>query len=591
MTLTLNHPLKAHPLADIFPMIPDEERPALRADIEKNGLLDQVIMLDGLILDGRNRYRELQELGWETDPSYYADFNALGYVNADGEPLSPLDYVISKNENRRHLNESQRAMSAARAANMRQGERSDLKPLPTDPEPSANLRKVSQGEAATKFKVSERLVSSATRVMKTGVPALQNLVDQGQVTVSIAEEIARMPEEDQTRIVTENKPAALKTAAKRVARDRRLGELAQKQRDLPIKKYGVIYADPGWHFATRSEGGRDKSPKYTTEPLEKIMAMRVGDIAADDCVLFMWATVPMLIEAICVADAWGFCLINRDKQSGFLMPDKAHARYVTNWDWVKDKIITGYWGRGKHEHLLIFTRGKPVAPAPGTQPASVLDGPEAFDDQMVANAPPWSDEHSAKPDLFAEWIEKLFQGIAKIELNARQARGPEWDIWGNQAPEEESPDSVAGKTAELAAGLPPRVESTPEEIAARREERRQRNAADDEAWEAAAPDADIDTRTLGDVMEADVEALDTRTIGEEPMPPMVTYDGKHTDETDALIRYGYAHKKPIVLICAWLGLPEKKKGIVKGRANRLGLTDPARIIEVNKARAKGSNNG
>lgn len=485
--------LKAHEYADMFPMISDDQRPAFRQDIADNGLTDEIILLGGRILDGRNRYRELKVLGWESQPHYYVTWAEL--VKAKGLTDDPFAYVISKNLRRRHLTDGQRAMAAARAATMRQGERNDIKPATFDPEPSANVRKVSQGQAAEMFEVSERLVTSANIVIKTGIAGLVDLVDKGKVAPSVAEQIARMPEADQQRALAENKPDALKNVAKRFDRERRAAELAQRQAALPIKKYGVIYADPEWEFITRSENGLDRAPGYPVSPLADIMARRVGDIAADDCVLFLWATVPMLIEAFMVAEAWGFMVLGRDPVTGNMTIDKHRSRYVSNWDWVKDKAITGYWGRGRHEHLLIFTKGNPVAPAPGTQPTSVIECPD-FTEPGVAAAKPWKEgEHSAKPELFAEWIERLFPDAPKIELNARQAR-PGWDIWGNEAPQqqENSTDEdpqrnqiaselkeLAADPAAIAAALPPPVKSTPAEIADRRKARTDARSADTSA--------------------------------------------------------------------------------------------------------------
>ncbi|TIX20940.1 MT-A70 family methyltransferase [Mesorhizobium sp.] len=217
-------------------------------------------------------------------------------------------------------------------------------------------------------------------------------------------------------------------AAKKERRALREIVLAAGYRELPAKKYGIIYADPEWQFDPYSaDTGMDRAADnhYPTSDLLTLMRRDVGAIAAKDCVLFMWATVPMLIEAICVLDAWGFAWIERDPNTGFLAPNKAHARYVSSWAWLKNRIATGYWNRGKHELLLIATRGKPVAPAMGDQ----LD---SWCDEMAVMAD--VGRHSAKPAVFAEWIEKHWPNTPKIELNAREAR-PGWDSWGNEAGE------------------------------------------------------------------------------------------------------------------------------------------------------------
>ncbi|CDX49184.1 MT-A70 family protein [Mesorhizobium plurifarium] len=233
--------------------------------------------------------------------------------------------------------------------------------------------------------------------------------------------------------------------AKKERRAVREVELAAKQTALPAKKYGVIYADPEWQFDPYStETGMDRAADnhYPTSDLLTLMKRDVGALAAKDCVLFLWATVPMLIEAICVLDAWGFCWIERDPNTGYLAPNKAHARYVSHWAWLKNRVGTGYWTRGKHEILIIATRGKPVAPAMGEQL-------ESWCDDMAIEAD--VGRHSAKPDVFAAWIEKHWPNTPKIELNARQAR-PGWDCWGFEADPPKGPVdlSSAEKAGEIA---------------------------------------------------------------------------------------------------------------------------------------------
>jgi len=209
-------------------------------------------------------------------------------------------------------------------------------------------------------------------------------------------------------------------------------ELAGRQRALPEKRYGVIYADPEWKFEPYSrETGMDRAADnhYPTSDLADIKARDVAAIAADDCVLFLWATAPMLPQALDVMAAWGFAYkshtiwrkaevdglaggdrgkIDRGRYSGALM------------------LGTGYWFRNGHELLLVGTRGKVVAPAMGEQFPSVIDHPAL--------------RHSEKPGRFAELIEAYFPNLPKIELNARAARRG-WDAWGLEAPDTETAPS------------------------------------------------------------------------------------------------------------------------------------------------------
>ncbi|HTN63546.1 MAG TPA: MT-A70 family methyltransferase [Devosia sp.] len=202
----------------------------------------------------------------------------------------------------------------------------------------------------------------------------------------------------------------LSTAEKKSRRRAREIELGTKQMALPEARFGVIYADPEWQFEPYSdETGMDRAADnhYPTSGLDAIKGRDVGSLAADDCVLFLWATVPMLPQALEVMAAWGF-------------------EYKSNFDWRKDRVGTGYWNRNRHEHMLIGTRGKVPAPAMGEQFDSSIEAPVG--------------EHSAKPEKFYEIIETYFPTLPKIELNARVAR-PGWVRWGYEAPEPETATS------------------------------------------------------------------------------------------------------------------------------------------------------
>lgn len=194
------------------------------------------------------------------------------------------------------------------------------------------------------------------------------------------------------------------TDEKKQRRAERERALAIKQTALPDKKFGVILADPEWKFETYSENGMDRAADnhYPTSTTETIMAREVRNIAADDCILFLWATAPMIFHAGRVMEAWGF-------------------EYKSQIVWNKDRIGTGFWFRNKHEILLVGTRGKIPAPAPGSQWASVIDAPVG--------------PHSAKPEVFIELIEAYFPNLPKIELNRRGPPRHGWDAWGYESEE------------------------------------------------------------------------------------------------------------------------------------------------------------
>jgi N6-adenosine-specific RNA methylase IME4 len=195
---------------------------------------------------------------------------------------------------------------------------------------------------------------------------------------------------------------ALRNDDKKERRDERERELAVKITALPGKRYGVILADPPWRFTSYSaETGMDRAADnhYPTMDVESIAALKVP--AASDCALFLWATVPMLPQALDVLRSWGF-------------------EYKSHFTWVKDKAGTGFWNKNKHELLLIGTRGSIPAPAPGEQYESAITAPRGV--------------HSAKPFAFREMIETMFPTLPRIELFARETFVG-WDSWGNEAQE------------------------------------------------------------------------------------------------------------------------------------------------------------
>ena len=119
---------------------------------------------------------------------------------------------------------------------------------------------------------------------------------------------------------------------------------------LPDKKYSIIYADPPWSYQNR--GTRAAASKhYDTMTIEDIKRMGVGaggGIANEDCVLFMWATFPMLREALDVIEAWGF------------------SYKTVAFNWVKQNrngtgifMGLGNWTRSNSEICLLATKGKP----------------------------------------------------------------------------------------------------------------------------------------------------------------------------------------------------------------------------------------
>jgi N6-adenosine-specific RNA methylase IME4 len=172
---------------------------------------------------------------------------------------------------------------------------------------------------------------------------------------------------------------------------------------LALGKFVVLYADPPWQYEHPPMGGSNRSIEnhYPTLTLENICALPVPSITHDNAVLFLWATSPKLCECMQVLAAWGF-------------------DYRTDMVWVKDKIGMGYYVRQQHECLLIAKRGELPTPAVDARPASVIEAPRL--------------DHSAKPAVFYDILDRMYPGVRKIELFGRAPEPRElWTTWGNQA--------------------------------------------------------------------------------------------------------------------------------------------------------------
>jgi N6-adenosine-specific RNA methylase IME4 len=169
--------------------------------------------------------------------------------------------------------------------------------------------------------------------------------------------------------------------------------------------FDVVMADPPWSFENWSEGGNSKNAKaqYDCMPTPDIAALPVGHLAAGDCWLWLWATHPMLRDAMQVMDAWGF-------------------KYVTSGPWVKrgasGKLAmgTGYILRSCSELYLIGKVGDPKTFDRGTR--GVIEAPRR--------------QHSRKPDAAYSTAEKLFGPARRADLFSRQHR-PGWMAWGNES--------------------------------------------------------------------------------------------------------------------------------------------------------------
>lgn len=163
------------------------------------------------------------------------------------------------------------------------------------------------------------------------------------------------------------------------------------------KLYGVIYADPPWHYDNSAAPRRGRvQAHYSTMTNEQICSLEVP--AAGDSVLYLWAVVPHLPVALECMRRWGF-------------------EYRSSAVWDKEIIGIGYWFRGQHELLLVGVRGNVSAPPQPLRISSVI--------RCRRGA------HSRKPDYVRDRIAAWFPAVPRLEMFTR-IKCPGWDAFGNQ---------------------------------------------------------------------------------------------------------------------------------------------------------------
>mgnify|MGYP001362692725 FL=1 len=173
--------------------------------------------------------------------------------------------------------------------------------------------------------------------------------------------------------------------------------------DLPNKKYNIIYADPPWSYQGKMMNS-SVTDHYSVIDVNDICKLSVKDITADNCILFMWVTLPKLNEFMKVIDAWGF----KYKSTAFVWCKKNK---------ISDSFFLGLgrWTRANAEICVLATKGKIKRLSKSVRQLQIFP----------------IEQHSKKPDQFRNLILELVGDLPRIELFARQ-KTPGWDVWGNE---------------------------------------------------------------------------------------------------------------------------------------------------------------
>lgn len=349
----------------IPPLLP-EERSGLESMIVAEGCRDALVTWQGVLIDGHNRYEICQ--------NHRIPFRVeeKDFENRD----EVLIWIIQNQFSRRNLPAYERAklalvlkpLIAAKAKeNQHEGLNQHSLCQKSD-KPSIDTKK----ELAKVAGVSHDTISKVEKIETKAPEEVKVKLSTGEMSINEAyKEIRKAEKEEQKQIAIESL-------------NREISE--------PTGLYHVLVVDPPWQYEKRAEDATHRGRcLYPTMTIQEIMDMEIP--AEENAILWLWTTNAFLHEAYHIIEEWDFTP-------------------KTVLTWVKDRMGTGDWLRGKSEHCILAIRGKPVIDL--TNQTTILNAPLR--------------EHSRKPDEFYDMVNDLCPG-RKIDIFSREPRVG-WDQWG-----------------------------------------------------------------------------------------------------------------------------------------------------------------
>ena len=222
-----------------------------------------------------------------------------------------------------------------------------------------------------------------------------------------------------------------------------MSSIQEQLSTLPDSSQNIVYADPPWTYKQTVKSGvlkrKDGSLIYPSMPIKELCALfpEIERVTKPDSALFLWATMPLMAEALELIKAWGFtyktCFVTWIK---------------TTKDGSKPAFGVGYYTRSNAELCLVATKGKIASykrllPDEEDRGASAMssvvheESPSArinfltlLEDSSTPVVMTPRREHSRKPEIVRDMITRLLGDIPRVELFARQT-APGWTAMGN----------------------------------------------------------------------------------------------------------------------------------------------------------------
>lgn len=377
----------------LIPALSKDERAQLEASVLAEGCRDALVVWQGILLDGHNRY--------EICTAHGIPFDTLDIDLPDRD--AAITWIINNQLGRRNLTPEQASYLRGQRYNREKrqdGGHGDQKSGDQNDTPNTAAK------LANEYKVSEPTIKRDGQFAQAvdalgetlGEEVKQEILSRDfNASKKEVQKLAREePEVQRSTIEIMKADGVGITEAKRRAKG---AQIAKREAVLPSGKYRVLYADPPWSYGnTQPDYHPEQRDHYPVMSLEELCAMPIKDIAMDNAVLFLWVTSPILEESFQLIKAWGF-------------------QYKASFVWDKVKHNMGHYNSVRHEFLLICTRGS-------CQP----DVRKLFDSVVSEERT----EHSRKPELFYKIIETLYTSGPYLELFARYKRDG-WAAYGNES--------------------------------------------------------------------------------------------------------------------------------------------------------------
>ena len=404
----------------LIPPLIEEDKTQLEESLIKDGCRDALVVWNGTLVDGHNRYRICQEHGipFKTTEMNFQDrnecmlwmiknqFGRRNLTKADrillAQKQKPLLEKAAKEAQKEAGKTCGRGMTEEIAFVKSDNSYSETKKQKLGPQTTEEFEELIDVEDEPEVKQEKKPVHVRDEIAK--------LAGVSSGTVAKFEQIQqKKPEliEDirSRKTSIDNAYKTVKAEEKKQKQEAAIQEQIERPKTTnhidiynPEKKYRVIYADPPWSYNDKQNtellGGAEKH--YPTMPLEDICALPIP--AEDNAVLFLWVTSPMLEDCFKVINAWKFT-------------------YKSSFVWDKVKHNMGHYNSVRHEFLLICTKGNCVPDV-----AKLYDSVQSIE----------RTDHSRKPKEFRDIIDTLYPSGNRLELFAREAPDG-WDVWGNMA--------------------------------------------------------------------------------------------------------------------------------------------------------------